>query len=51
MHELSKGMSAKRMTDVRAMLRHDLHDGRNGRHLGSTLHAGSLQSLCRLFSV
>jgi len=30
MHELSHGTSAKRMADVHAVLRHDLHDGRNG---------------------
>ena len=29
MHELSHTTSAKRMTDVRAVLRQDLHGGRN----------------------
>ena len=30
MRELSHGTSAKRMADVRAVLRQDLHGGRNG---------------------
>jgi hypothetical protein len=33
MHELSHGTSAKRMADVRAVLRQDLHGARNGNHV------------------
>jgi hypothetical protein len=33
MHELSHGTSAKRMADVHAVLRHDLHEDRNTSHV------------------
>jgi hypothetical protein len=42
MHELSHGTSVKRIADMRAVLRHDLHDGRNGRHVNFGVSASHM---------